>query len=140
MDLYRKTEHMLYNYRRTNIEIKNIRIEIEDIENSFRGIGSVIYDDMPKASNTASCVENEVEKKEQKIDYLNMQITKKENEIKKIDNALESLNEEDRIIIEEFYINNKTNVYIARKIDKTPETVSKKKRDIVTLMTTLIFF
>lgn len=136
---YKKTEYMLYNYKQFKVEIKNILLEIEDIENSYRGIGAMCYDDMPKAHNTNSSIEQEIEKKEKRIEHLNRLISKKENIIKRIDNALEALTERDCKLIEEYYFKKNTLKYISSIVNLDPNYLSNYKSDLIKKIYNLIF-
>ncbi|MBN3349039.1 sigma-70 family RNA polymerase sigma factor [Clostridium botulinum] len=140
IDNYRKTEYMLYNYKQFKVEIKNILLEIEDIENSYRGIGAMQYSDMPKAHNTNSAIEQEVEQKEKRIEHLNRLISKKENIIKRIDNALEALTERERKLIELRYFNKIPNNRVAEKLDLAEQTTSIMNKKIIDKLSTLMFF
>ena len=51
MSLYRKTEALLYNYKNMKAEIKNILLEIEDIENNYRGIEAITYEEKSAPTN-----------------------------------------------------------------------------------------
>ncbi|MDS1005374.1 sigma factor-like helix-turn-helix DNA-binding protein [Clostridium sporogenes] len=140
IDNYKKTEYMLYNYKQFKVEIKNILLEIEDIENSYRGIGAMQYSDMPKAHNTNSAIEQEVEQKEKRIEHLNRLISKKENIIKRVDNALEALTDRERKIIELRYFNKIANNRVAEKLDLAEQTTSIMNRKIIDKLSTLMFF
>lgn len=139
MNYYKAVEAMLYTYRQAKTEIKNILIEIEEIENTYRGIGAINYDDMPKAHNVSSSVEAEVEEKEQRIEYLNQLTIKKENQVKKIDNALEALEDRELEIIELRYFNKISNREIGRKLNLTEQRVCIIKRNVINKLIQLIF-
>ncbi|AUN03421.1 RNA polymerase subunit sigma [Clostridium botulinum] len=140
IDNYKKTEYMLYNYKQFKVEIKNILLEIEDIENSYRCIGAMQYSDMPKAHNTNSAIEQEIEQKEKRIEHLNRLISKKENIIKRVDNALEALTDRERKIIELRYFNKIANNRVAEKLDLAEQTTSIMNKKIIDKLSTLMFF
>lgn len=140
MNQHRKTESLLYNYRNTKAEIKNILLEIEDIENSYRGIGAVEYSDMPKSHNNKSSVESEIENKEKRIEYLNQLIIKKENQIKRVDNALEALTDDEYKIIKYRYFIKVSNKKLAEILDLTEQATSIMKGKIINKISKLIFF
>lgn len=139
MNCYKVVEAMLYTYKQAKSEIKNILIEIEEIENSYRGIGAINYDDMPKAHNISSSVEKEVEEKEHRVEYLNQLIIKKETQIKKIDNALEGIEDRELEIIKLRYFDKATNVQIANKLNLTEQTVCNIKHKTINKLIGLIF-
>ncbi len=129
---YKKTEWLLYNYKKLKAEVKNIEIEIENIENTY--VGASAMDPTQESSKTNkinSMVENEVLDKEERIEYLEQLKTIKENQIKKVDNALEILTGRDRKIIELRYFERIPNYQVARRLSITEETCSTLKRNIV---------
>ncbi|MFX0548208.1 sigma factor-like helix-turn-helix DNA-binding protein [Hathewaya histolytica] len=140
MNQYKRTEDILHNYKTIKAEIKNILIEIEDIENSYRGVKGVSYDDMPKAHNISSSVENEIEQKEKKIEYLSQLVIKKENQIKRIDNALETLTDSEYKIIKYRYFDKISNRKLAEILDLTEQNTSIIKSKIINKISKLIFF
>lgn len=130
---------MLYNYKKTKIEIKNMLLEIEDIENSYRGMGAIEYSDMPKANNINSSVELEVIKKEEEILKLKTKIRSKEIQIEKINNILESLDERDRHIIEEYYIKKNQLKNISKHINLEESYLSSYKSKLIKEVSNMMF-
>ena len=62
INTYKKTEYYLYNYKNMQAEIKNILLEIEDIENNYRGIEAITYEEKSAPTNKFnSSVEQEIE-------------------------------------------------------------------------------
>lgn len=141
IDNYKKTEYMLYNYKQFKVEIKNILLEIEDIENTYRGIGAMCYEEKSAPTNKiSSSVEQEVEQKEKRIEYLNRLISKKENMIQRVDNALEVLTDYEYKIIKYRYFDKIANNKIAEKLDLAEQTTSIMNKKIINKLSTLIFF
>lgn len=104
-ELFKNVEGKLFNYKNIYNEIKALELEIEDVKNEYRGCQSVIYTDKVCGSSTkSSSVENEVLIKERKIGYLEYTKRKKEIESKKITNALETLDEQEKEFFNYFYI------------------------------------
>lgn len=139
MNSYKKLEAMLYNYKNTLAEIKNIKIEIEDVEQSYSGISSICYDNMPKANTISSSVEREIEHKEKRIEYLTNLLVKKENEIKRIDNAIEVLTDSERNLIELCYFNKVRVKDAAIKLYVTEQTICRNKSTIINKLIPLIY-
>ena len=102
---YRKIEGLLFSYPKIQIEIKNLRIDIEEIKDVIAIHGA---SDAPRASTPTyafnSSVENEViqreEKLPEKISRIEGMIRSKERQLQKIDNALLGLSKEDKEFIE----------------------------------------
>jgi len=138
LDLYKRTESVLYNYKNTLAEIKNIDLEIEHIE--YVGCGAMSYEEKSAPTNQfSSSVENEVilrEKKKQQLSYL-----KVENVllVSKINNALETLDVRSHDIISMKYFNNLNYRDISIKLDLTEEYIGNLKKEIVRKLSGLIF-
>lgn len=130
---YKKTEWLLYNYKKLKAEVKNIEIEIEDIKNTY--VGASAIDSSQEFTGTTnkitSIVENEILDKEKRVNYLESIKRSKENQIKKVNNALETLTERDRKIIELRYFERIPNYQVARRLDITEETCSRLKKEII---------
>ncbi|MDU6336073.1 MAG: sigma-70 family RNA polymerase sigma factor [Clostridium sporogenes] len=140
IDNYKKTEYMLYNYKQFKVEIKNILLEIEDIENSYRGIGAMCYEEKSAPTNKiSSSVEQEVEQKEKRIEHLNRLISKKENIIKRIDNALEVLTNYEHKLIELRYFKNLTHFKVAEILEVDVSTIYRNKKEIINKLSSVMF-
>ncbi|EES50239.1 siderophore-interacting protein [Clostridium botulinum] len=99
-DLYKKTDGVLFNYKAIKAEISNLDLEIEEIRDECDGVKGMTYEEKTGPTNAFnSTVENEVIKKEKEIVRLLKEKKSKERLITKIDNALESLEEEEKEII-----------------------------------------
>lgn len=87
---YKKTEWLLYNYKKLKAEIKNINIEINELENTYVGSSGIdpSRETTSETNKITSMVENEILDKERRIEHLESIKFSKENQIKKIDNAL----------------------------------------------------
>ena len=99
-NLYKKTDGVLFNYKTIKAEIFNLELEVEDLKDECDGVKGVSYEDKGGPTNAfSSVVENEIIKKEKEITKLLKEKKSKERLISKIDNALDSLEEEEREII-----------------------------------------
>jgi RNA polymerase sigma factor (sigma-70 family) len=140
INTYKKTEYYLYNYKNMQAEIKNILLEIEDIENNYRGIEAITYEEKSAPTNKFnSSVEQEIEQKEKYIEKLNRLITKKENMIKRVDNALEVLSDNERKLIELRYFQNLTHFKIAEILKIDVSTVYRNKKEIINKLMNVMF-
>ena len=89
-DNFRRVEAMLYNYKNTQAEIKKLKRDLEILENDYRGIGSIGYEEKSGPTNVFnSDVENEVIKRDEKIQRLKSKIRLKEIDIENINDAYE---------------------------------------------------
>jgi DNA-directed RNA polymerase specialized sigma subunit len=106
--LFPKIEGMLFNYTALINEIKNLELDIEELENDYRGCGSITYEEKTGPTNAFnSSVENEITNKEKKVDNLKRLKRSKEIAVKKIDNALSVLEEREKKVVELRYFNNR---------------------------------
>ena len=98
---YENVESMLYGYKKTLVEIKNIDLDIEEVMNNYIGCTAITYKEKSAPTNKFnSVVENEVLSREKNIKYLNDLKRSKEIQIERIDNMLSVLTEEEYRIIE----------------------------------------
>ncbi|WMJ79553.1 sigma factor-like helix-turn-helix DNA-binding protein [Clostridium sp. MB40-C1] len=140
MNLYKKVEYLLYNYKNLKAEIKNIELEIESIANDYNSSLAISYEEKSAPTNKiSSSVENKVVSKEEKIKYLQDIKRNKEIQVQKIDNALESLAERDKKVIELRYFEKISNKKLAERLDLTEQRVSEIKSIIVNNLIKLIF-
>ncbi|MDU5110303.1 MAG: sigma factor-like helix-turn-helix DNA-binding protein [Clostridium sp.] len=138
--LYRKTEAILYNYNKVKAQIKNIELDIENIKNDFNGPGAIGYEERTQSTNSFnSSVENEVVARENEINQLLRYQKQKEIELLKVDNAIGSLTEREKLIIEMRYFKKYNNKMIAAKLDLTEEYICNIKRNAVNQVLDLLF-
>lgn len=129
---YKQAEWLLYNYKKLKAEIKNIEIEIKNIKNTYVGANAInITQETTKTNKVTSIVENEVLDKERQIERLESIKLKKENQVKKVNNALEILTKEDRKLIELRYFERVPNWKVAQIFNITEEGCSARKRRII---------
>ncbi|NMM62356.1 sigma-70 family RNA polymerase sigma factor [Clostridium sp. P21] len=106
-DLYSKVEGMLWNYTTLKNEVKNLELDIEELENDYRGCGSIVYGEKTGPTNAFnSSVENEVEYRSKELKFLMKLKRSKEIQVEKVDNALESLSDDEKKVIELKYFGN----------------------------------
>lgn len=129
---YKRVEAMLYNYNQTKVEIKNLKLEIETLENDYRGAGSITYEEKTGPTNKFnSVVENEIVSREHKIIKLKNTKRLKEIEVEKIDNALTALSDRDKSIVVNRYIDKMQIKRIAIKLNLDQTYLSAIKTDII---------
>lgn len=138
---YRRAERLLHNYNKIKAEIKNIDLEIDDIKNNYMGITAIDIsrEYTSETYSISDTVVKEVLKKEEMIDYLEHIKKIKINQVKKVDNALASLKEEERNFIKLRCINNVPNWKVALTYSITEEGSSMRKRRIVDSIKHLLF-
>lgn len=132
MNDYKKVEAMLYNYKNTKAEIKILKNDLEILENYYRGMGAIGYEEKTGPTyKITSSVENEVIRRTNEIQKVQQKIRLKEIEIENIDAAVESLEPEEKYLIIERYFNKKTNKYVAANLNVTEDTSSRYKNNII---------
>lgn len=132
--LFKKVEDMLTSYNETKIEIKNLKLDLEILENNYIGATGITYTEKTGETNKFnSSVENEVMKREDEILRLKNKIKIKEIQIQKIDNIMDDsfLTNDEVFIIKERYFNKRSNKYIAALLNVAEETSSDYKNKLI---------
>ncbi|GAA0735406.1 sigma factor-like helix-turn-helix DNA-binding protein [Clostridium oceanicum] len=106
MNLYKKTEYMLYNYKDLIAKEMNLTLDIRDLKLNYEGIRAAQYKEHTGNTNKFnSNVENEIISKEKKIEYLESVKEHIQIKIKKIESAIAALEDRQKKIIELRYFN-----------------------------------
>ena len=108
MNYYKDTEYMLYNYKMMKISIENMKREIEYLSEND-GMSGISYDGISTnpTNECKSATENTALSNIKKIHYLERMIQRATLKIESIDRALEGLEEVEKKVIIEKYINAK---------------------------------
>lgn len=127
---------MLYSYPKVKAEIENIKIDIEELNDSLSilGIKGASNNKIKPTSPTYafnSNVENETIERDEKIKYLSSLLRSKERFIRKIENCLDTLTEEERKLVEMKYFKRNKLDRIAEILDVSTITIVRKRRDII---------
>ena len=133
---YSMVEGILYNYPKLKVEIDNLKL---DLEEAGEIIGIRGASDNEKAGSPthafSSVVENEVldrEKNlEKRIQVIESNILKKERQIKKVENVLNTLTEQEILLIELKYFKRHSISRICELLDITAATFNKRRKDII---------
>lgn len=140
-DKFKNTEGLLYSYNTLKVKIKNLKLDLENIE--FEDLQAVQYDHDKLSETNAfnSSVENNVINKEKQIQIINKKIRYYQNTINKIDNVLESLSDNDRKLVELRYLRSEpcTWQYIASKIQLDVTNCYKKRNNIIKKISDMLF-
>lgn len=136
---FRKVESLLYNYKNTKAEINILKRDLEILENDYKGTSAISYDEKTQSTNAFnSTVENEVIRRAERIQQLRNKIRLKEIEIENIDDALETLNPDDKLFVVERYFNKRSNKYVASLLNIAEQTACTYKNRIVNLLIPLL--
>ncbi|MGL5440306.1 MAG: sigma factor-like helix-turn-helix DNA-binding protein [Filifactoraceae bacterium] len=138
---YKEVEAMLYNHKQNKATIINIDYDILEVELEYQGCGSIDYskERSGPTNKINSSIEDEVIRKEHVINKLKKR--KKFLEIRemKLENALGSLDDRDRSIIEKKYFNGQTNKEIACKMYISEPYFCKINKKIINRMVNIMF-
>ena len=142
---YRAVEGILYNLPKLKVEIDNLKLDLEEA-NEIIGIRGDSGNEKAGSSTNAfsSVVENEVLEREKnlvkRIDVLTSSIQGKERQLKKIENALCTLTEQELLLIEMKYFKRYSISRICELLDITTATFNNRRRDIIVKRLIPIFF
>ncbi len=140
INYYKAVETLLYNYKVMHAEIKNIDLEIAELENEYKGCGAISYEEKVDPTNKFnSSVENEIIARRYKPEQLEKRKHKLEVQIKKIDNALEALEPREYEIITMKYFNRISNKNIAAKLNLTEQWVCSLNTIAINNIANLIY-
>lgn len=117
MDKYAKVEDLLKNYKMVKINIKNIEQEIEFAKGNI-GLKGISYDGISTSptNEVKSSVESTVLSIQEEVHFLERNIERLVMQLDKIDRALEGLEEVERTVVIEKYINSKQWWQVASKV------------------------
>lgn len=139
-DLYKKTDGVLFNYKSIKAEIFNLELDIEELQEEYDGVKGMTYEEKTGKTNAFnSATENEVMKKEKEITKLLKEKKSKERLISKIDNALDSLEEEEREIIKLRCIERKSWNKVGAITNRDGDYCGKIKRAAVNKLSELVW-
>ncbi len=145
-NIFKKTEKVLYDYKNLDIKIQNIDLQINTLENDI-SVSGVSYEERSSPTNAfSSVVENNVIKREEftfeQINKLEILKNKTINLKKSIDNALNTLNHEERELVELRYFskNKKTWVEIGMLLSIDKDYCSKLKNRIINQLSNYLYF
>ena len=137
---YRAVEGILYNYNSIKIRIKNKEIDLDELENDYRGLTAQSYEEHTQSTNKFnSDVENEVIKRDEKILKLRKEIKLMKNQILKIDNAMEGLKSYEKTLIELKYFDNKRHTDIADELGFEVDSITKIKSRVIKKLIPLLY-
>ena len=133
---YSMVEGILYNYPKLKVEIDNLKLDLEEVQ-EIMGIRGASGNEKAGSSTNAfsSVVENEVLEREKnlerKINRLTGLIQSKERQLKKIENVLGTLTEQELILIEMKYFKRYSINRICELLDITTATFIKRRKKII---------
>lgn len=142
INYYSKVEGMLGAYTQLSSEIKNLELDIEELEHNYRGVGSIGYEERTgQTYKFNSSVENEVTSRDGKLKHLKDLKRSKEIKVEKVKNALEILNDKEMKIIELKYFSERKKSWtnVSRKMDMCEAWCRTLKDRAIKKMVPIIF-
>ena len=107
-DIYSYVEGKLYNFNAMKVELNSYKIDLEYLNKEYEGCRGKSYSNITSKTNSiSSSVENELIKKEKRKEMLQLKITEKERQIRKIENALALLDDEELQLVELRYFSDR---------------------------------
>ena len=144
-DRFKKTEATLYNYRSLEVKIKNIQIDIDDLENDIT-VRAINYDEKPAPTNAFhSAVEDEVVRRDehvkQQIEMLKAKLKYNQNLKAKVDGALEQLTTQEYKLVNLRYFqkDKRTWLFIGQELGFDKDYCVKIRNKIIKKLSELIY-
>ena len=142
---FKKTEYTLYNYKSLDIKIKNINIDIDNLENDIT-VKAVSYEEKAGPTNAfSSSVENEVIRRDEHVrEQLDILRAKKKYNLDlktKVDGALEQLTKDELKLVELRYFSKEKKQWleISSKIGFEKDYCTRIKNKIICKLSELIY-
>lgn len=129
---YKKVENILYEVPKLKAEIANLQIDLEEIQEVI-GIRGASPNEKAGSATYAfsSSVEDEVinreERLEEKVLNLKESIRRRERQVRKVENALEVLNEKELLLVEMRYFKHYSINRVCEILDITTPTFNRRK-------------
>lgn len=129
-------EGILYNYNSMKAQLNSYKIELEYLNIEYEGCKGKSYLSIPSNTNTIySSVESELIKKENQKELLESKIRKTDMQIRKLENALNLLDNEELELVKFRYFSNRTVkpswVEVAAKIGYSDKTCRAMRNKII---------
>jgi len=122
-------------YKELNADIRHIELRLQELEEEMLGVsGQGIEERTGKTYKITSSVEQQAEKLMEKKEELLKNKSMKEREIKRIDNAMTVLLDEEREIIQEAYIEHKKYWRLEEKLNLTYSRIKQIEKEAIKKM------
>lgn len=129
----KQIEAMLYNYNTLKAEVVDIELDIDTLENDYTVLKGSGDNGKPSTPTNAftSAVENEVISRDKKISELKRAKTLKEIQVKRVENMLTILRDDERELVELKYFRKIRCKMIAYKMNLCEEAIRKNNALII---------
>ena len=117
-------------YKELKADIKELELQIEEIEDEIIGITAMPSEEKTGPTNKfSSTVENQVIQLEKKTKDIQLEINKKRREVERIENAISVLKDEEKEIIEIVHIRHKKYYVAEEKLRISYQRVKQIEQD-----------
>ena len=107
-DMYSYVEGKLYNFKSMKVELNSYKIDLEYLNKEYEGCRGKSYSGITSKTNSIySSVENGLIKREKRKEMLQLKIIEKERQIRKIENALALLDDEELQLVKLRYFSDR---------------------------------
>lgn len=107
-DIYSYVEGKLYHFNDMKVELNSYKIDLEYLNKEYEGCRGKSYSGITSKTNSIySSVENELIKREKRKEMLQLKIIEKERQIRKIENALALLDDEELQLVKLRYFSDR---------------------------------
>ena len=133
---YSTVEGILYNLPKLKVEIDNLKLDLEEAQEVVGITGASGNEKAGSATYAfSSIVENEVVQRErnmeQRTQAILKEIQKRERQLKKVENVLSTLTEQEMLLIEMKYFKRYSINRICELLDITTATFIKRRKKII---------
>lgn len=129
---FKKVESYLIEYKLLKGKITDLELQLDELKDEYNGMLSMpVRERTSPTFKTSSPVENELINKEKEVEKLEYNIRLKKRLLARIDNALNTLNEKDRLFVEWKYILQMSHIEIANELNCSPEYITNKRKIII---------
>lgn len=138
---FKDVEGMLYGYKKVKAEINDLAIDIEELQEEVQGIRGKGNNEIMQGSPTnatSNPVEDEIIRKEEEVERLTRIKRGKERHIRKIDNMLTTISDEEQEFVRLKYIECKKGKEIESTLGISKDGCSSKRKVIISSLVTFI--
>lgn len=128
----KEIESYLNNYNLIKGRVGDLKLQIEELREEYEGLSSkFIGNGLSKTNKISSFVENEVFNRQERINFIEFEIKKKQFLLNRIDNAIDSLDEKDKMFVKLKYIEHKSNCDVAEALNLSVEYITEKRKVVL---------
>lgn len=128
----KEIEAYLNDYNVIKGQIGDLKLQLEELKDDYIGVTSkFISEGASKTNLISSKVEDEVIKRETKINLLEREIKKKQLLLNRLNNAINNLDSGDKLFVELKYMKKEKNYTIAETLNMSVEYITEKRKMVI---------